>query len=37
MVVNNPNLVSLRSSPIKDEAPALVDSHAVIALEISLE
>jgi hypothetical protein len=37
MVVNDPNFVSLRPSPLKDEAPALVDSHAVVALEIPLE
>jgi hypothetical protein len=37
MVINDPNFVSLRSPPLKDEAPALVDSHAVVALKIAFE
>jgi hypothetical protein len=37
MVVNYPNFVSLCLPPLKDEAPALIDSHAVIASKISFE
>jgi hypothetical protein len=37
MVVNDPNFVSLRPPPLKDETPALIDSHAAVTLKISLE
>jgi hypothetical protein len=37
MVVDDPSLVSVRPLPLKNETPTLVDSHAVVALEVSLE
>jgi hypothetical protein len=37
MVIHDPDFVRLRPLPLKDETPALVDSHAIVALEIPLE
>jgi hypothetical protein len=37
MVVDDLNFVCFCALPLKDDAPAFVDPHAVVALEVSFE
>jgi hypothetical protein len=37
MVIYDLNFVSVRPLPLKDEAPTLVDPHAVVPLEVTFE
>jgi len=37
MIIEDPNVVGVHPLPSEDEAPALIDPHAVIAPEIAFE